>query len=51
MVTFYADENVDGPITVGLLRRGIDVLTIQADGRAWLQTRWFWIGRRYLIEC
>ncbi len=33
MVTFYADENVDGPIVTGLQRRGIDILTIQADGR------------------
>ncbi len=27
------DENVEGPITRGVRRRGVDVLTVQDDGR------------------
>jgi hypothetical protein len=33
MVTLYMDENVEGPITRGLRRRGVDVLTVEEDGR------------------
>ena len=32
-VTFYMDEQVPGPLTDGLRRRGVDVLTAQGDGR------------------
>ena len=37
MVTFYTDENVDGAVIKGLRRKGIDVLTIQEDGRIGLK--------------
>lgn len=30
---FYFDEHVDRPIAQGLRQRGIDVLTVQEDGR------------------
>lgn len=30
----YMDENVHGAITNGLRQRGIDVLTVQADGKS-----------------
>jgi Domain of unknown function (DUF5615) len=33
MIRLYMDENVRGAITRGLRRRGIDVLTVQEDGR------------------
>jgi hypothetical protein len=33
-VTFYADEHFPGPITRGLMRRGVDILTVQDDGRS-----------------
>jgi len=33
LIQIYMDENVDGPITRGLQRRGVDVLTAQEDGR------------------
>ena len=36
MVTFYADENFDGTVVKNLRTRGVDILTIQADGRAGL---------------
>jgi predicted nuclease of predicted toxin-antitoxin system len=29
---YYMDENVDGRVTEGLRRRGVDVLTAQEDG-------------------
>jgi predicted nuclease of predicted toxin-antitoxin system len=32
MIRFYMDEHVPGPITRGLRRRGVDVLTAQQDG-------------------
>ncbi len=32
-VAFYMDEHVPKPITVGLLIRGVDVLTVQNDKR------------------
>jgi predicted nuclease of predicted toxin-antitoxin system len=32
-VSFYMDEHVDVAITRGLRRRGVDVLTVQEDGR------------------
>jgi hypothetical protein len=32
-VRFYADEHLPGPITRGLTRRGVDVLTVQLDNR------------------
>lgn len=31
-LAFYMDENLAGPITVGLRRLGVDVLTAEADG-------------------
>jgi predicted nuclease of predicted toxin-antitoxin system len=34
MVALYMDECVHGAITRGLLRRRIDVLTVQEDGRS-----------------
>lgn len=34
MVSLYLDENVPGPVTVGLRRRGVDVLTVYEDDRA-----------------
>jgi hypothetical protein len=34
MVGLYMDENVRGAITEGLRQRGVDVLTVQEDGRA-----------------
>jgi hypothetical protein len=37
MLRFYMDEGVDGPITQGLRARGVDVLTVQEDGRAGLR--------------
>lgn len=30
---FYVDENYPGPVTNGLRQAGIDVLTVQEDGR------------------
>jgi predicted nuclease of predicted toxin-antitoxin system len=33
MVRLYLDENVHGDVARGLARRGVDVLTAQADGR------------------
>ncbi|HEV3146544.1 MAG TPA: DUF5615 family PIN-like protein [Gemmataceae bacterium] len=33
-ISLYMDENVQGPITNGLRLRGIDVLTVQEDGRS-----------------
>ncbi len=33
---FYIDENLHGPITEGLRRRGVDVLTVQEDGHTGL---------------
>jgi predicted nuclease of predicted toxin-antitoxin system len=33
MIRFYLDENVQGEITRGLRQAGIDVLTVQEDGR------------------
>jgi predicted nuclease of predicted toxin-antitoxin system len=32
-ISFYMDEHVPRVITEGVRRRGIDVLTVQADGR------------------
>ncbi|HLP90447.1 MAG TPA: DUF5615 family PIN-like protein [Nostocaceae cyanobacterium] len=32
-IAFYIDENVHRGITVGLRLRGVDVLTVQEDGR------------------
>jgi Domain of unknown function (DUF5615) len=32
-VALYVDEHVDSAITRGLRRRGVDVLTVQEDGR------------------
>jgi len=32
-VAYYMDENVESAISRGLKRRGVDVLTIQDDGR------------------
>lgn len=32
-LTYYMDEHVEPAITKGLRRRGVDVLTVQADGR------------------
>jgi predicted nuclease of predicted toxin-antitoxin system len=32
-VSFYMDEHVDEAITRGLRRRGVDVMTVQEDGR------------------
>ncbi len=32
-VRFYMDEHVSRAVTVGLRRRGLDVLTVQEDGR------------------
>lgn len=34
MVRLYMDENVRGAVTRGLRQRGVDVLTVQEDGRA-----------------
>jgi len=34
MIRLYMDENVHGDIVRGLRHRGIDVLTVQEDGRA-----------------
>jgi predicted nuclease of predicted toxin-antitoxin system len=36
MATFYADENFDGKVTKALRSRGVDILTIQEDGRSGL---------------
>jgi hypothetical protein len=36
MVAFYMDVHVDKAITLGLRRRGVDVLTAQEDGSATL---------------
>jgi hypothetical protein len=33
MILLYMDENVHGAVTNGLRRRGIDLLTVQEDGR------------------
>lgn len=33
-LSFYMDEHVPRPITIGLRIRGVDVLTAQEDGRA-----------------
>ena len=33
-VAFYMDEHVDSAITLGLRRRGVDVLRVQDDGHA-----------------
>lgn len=33
MIALYMDENVEGQITRGLRARGIDVLTVEEDGR------------------
>jgi len=33
VIFLYMDENVRGSITRGLRRRGVDVLTVQEDGR------------------
>ena len=33
-LAFYMDENVHGTITTGLVARGVDVLTVQADNRS-----------------
>lgn len=33
MIRLYMDENVDSAITRGVRERGIDVLTVQEDGR------------------
>ncbi|MBE9064508.1 DUF5615 family PIN-like protein [cf. Phormidesmis sp. LEGE 11477] len=33
-IPLYMDENVHGAITNGLRQRGIDVLTVQEDGRS-----------------
>ena len=33
MITFYIDENVHRGITNGLRIKGVDVLTVQEDGR------------------
>ena len=35
-VRFYIDENLHGPITEGLRRREVDILTVQEDGRTGL---------------
>lgn len=32
-IKFYMDEHVSGAITRGLRQRGVDVLTVQEDGR------------------
>jgi predicted nuclease of predicted toxin-antitoxin system len=32
-IAFYMDEHVDTAVTVGLRRRGVDVLRVQDDGR------------------
>ncbi len=49
-VRFYMDEHVSRAVTVGLRRRGLDVLTVQEDGRtaershgleASVRRRWF----------
>lgn len=32
-LTLYMDEHVEGAITAGLRQRGVDVLTVQGDGR------------------
>jgi hypothetical protein len=32
MVALYMDEDVHGDITRGLLRKGVDVITVQSDG-------------------
>ena len=34
MIRLYRDENVIGAITRGLRQRGVDLLTVQEDGRA-----------------
>jgi hypothetical protein len=34
MIRLYMDENVRGAITRGLRRRGVDVVTVQEDGRS-----------------
>jgi hypothetical protein len=34
VIRLYIDENVEGAITRGIRRRGIDVLTTQEDGRS-----------------
>jgi hypothetical protein len=34
MVALYMDEDVHGDITRGLLRLGIDVVTVQSDGKS-----------------
>src|SRR5438477_884081 len=34
MIALYMDENVPRAVTRGLRRRGVDVLTVQEDGRA-----------------
>jgi hypothetical protein len=34
VIRLYIDENVEGAITRGLRRRGLDVLTAQEDGRS-----------------
>ena len=39
MVALYMDEDVHGAITRGLLRRGIDVITVQSDGNSALEDR------------
>jgi hypothetical protein len=33
-VSYYADEHFPGQITRGLRKRGVDVLTVQDDGRS-----------------
>jgi predicted nuclease of predicted toxin-antitoxin system len=33
MIAFYMDEHVPGAITKGLRDRGVDVITVQDDGR------------------
>ena len=33
MIRLYMDENVHGDITTGVRTRGVDVLTVQEDGR------------------
>jgi predicted nuclease of predicted toxin-antitoxin system len=33
MVRLYLDENVQGSVVEGLRRRGVDLLTVQDDGR------------------
>ena len=33
MISLYLDENVERQIILGLRKRGIDILTVEEDGR------------------